>query len=96
MRLPYMCTWLVTSVTKSNVLRHLVVGGKDFCFSHSTTCAWLLSAAQCKRVGTQGGVHQMTPLHMAAEKDHSKIVEYLVDEGADVNIQDHNKVKRLF
>ena len=50
-----MCTWLVTSVTKSNVLRHLVVGGKDFCFSHSTTRAWLLSAAQCKRVGTQGG-----------------------------------------
>ena len=31
----------------------------------------------------------MTPLHMAAEKGHLKIVEYLADQEVDINIQDH-------
>ena len=37
-------------------------------------------------------LHQMTPLHMAAEKGELKIVEYLVgltDQEVDINIQDH-------
>ena len=34
----------------------------------------------------------MTPLHLAAESARIKIVEYLVDKGADVNIQDCNGV----
>ena len=35
---------------------------------------------------------QMTPLHVAAERGHTKIVEYLVNKGADINIQDKNGV----
>ena len=34
----------------------------------------------------------MTPLHLAAESSRIKIVDYLVDQGADVNIQDDNGV----
>ena len=34
----------------------------------------------------------MTPLHLAAESGHVKIVEYLYDQGADINIQDDNGV----
>ena len=34
----------------------------------------------------------MTPLHLAAESGHIKIVNYLVDKGADINIQDDNGV----
>ena len=34
----------------------------------------------------------MTPLHMAAESARVNIVEHLVKEGADINIQDTNKV----
>ena len=30
----------------------------------------------------------MTPLHVAAESGWIKIVEYFVDQGADVNVQD--------
>ena len=37
-------------------------------------------------------LHQMTPLHLAAEGAHIKIVEYLVDQEADVNIEDDNGV----
>ena len=33
-------------------------------------------------------LHQMTPLHLAAESGHIKIVNYLCDEGADINVQD--------
>ena len=36
--------------------------------------------------------HQMTPLHMAAEKGSTYIVRYLIDQGADINIQDLNGV----
>ena len=34
----------------------------------------------------------MTPLHLAAESGHVKIVNYLCDEGADSNIQDKDGV----
>ena len=34
----------------------------------------------------------MTPLHVAAERGHPRIVEYLVDKGADIDIQDKNGV----
>jgi len=34
----------------------------------------------------------MTPLHLAAEGGHSKVVNYLLGQGADVNIRDHNGV----
>ena len=37
-------------------------------------------------------LHQMTPLHLAAESDRIKMVNYLVEQRADVNIQDHNGV----
>ena len=39
--------------------------------------------------------HQMTPLHLAAEGAHIKIVEYLVDQNANINIQDDNGVNTL-
>ena len=34
----------------------------------------------------------MTPLHLAAESGHIKIVGYLFDQGADINIQDEDGV----
>ena len=34
----------------------------------------------------------MTPLHLAAESGRIKILNYLVDKGADINIQDDNGV----
>ena len=34
----------------------------------------------------------MTPLHLAAENGHIKIVDYLYDQGADIDIQDDNGV----
>ena len=37
-------------------------------------------------------LQQMTPLHMAAERGHVKIVEYLVCHGANINTKDHNGV----
>ena len=37
--------------------------------------------------------HQMTPLHVAAEKgDRLEIVEYLIKKGADINIKDNSGV----
>ena len=37
--------------------------------------------------------HQMTPLHVAAERGgRLRIVEYLVKNGANINIQDSDKV----
>ena len=38
---------------------------------------------------------QWTPLYMAAEGGHIEIVRYLVDNGADINIKDHNGVSVL-
>ena len=37
-------------------------------------------------------LHQITPLHVAAERGHRRIVEYLADKGADIDIQDKNGV----
>ena len=34
----------------------------------------------------------MTPLHLAAERGHVKMVNYLVDKGADIDIQSDNGV----
>ena len=34
-------------------------------------------------------LHQMTPLHVAAEKGRFKVVECLVKEGADINTKDN-------
>ena len=34
----------------------------------------------------------MTPLHLAAESDRIKMVKYLVEKKADINIQDDNGV----
>ena len=40
-------------------------------------------------------LHQMTPLHVAAEKGESlDIVEYLIRKGADINIKDENGVSK--
>ena len=37
----------------------------------------------------------MTPLHVAAKKGESlEIVKYLICKGADINIQNNNKVKK--
>ena len=35
---------------------------------------------------------QRTPLHVAAEGARVKVVEYLVDQGADINIKDNDGV----
>ena len=38
-------------------------------------------------------LHQLTALHMAAERGYIEIVEYLVGKGADIDIQnDKDKV----
>ena len=37
-------------------------------------------------------LYQMTPLHVAAEKGYIKIVDYLVGEGAYIDVQDDNGV----
>ena len=34
----------------------------------------------------------MTPLHLAAESNHFKMVECLLDQGADIDLQDENEV----
>ena len=37
-------------------------------------------------------LHQMTPLHLAVESNHIKMVECLLDQGADINVLDENEV----
>ena len=37
-------------------------------------------------------LHQMTALHFAAESNHIKMVKCLLDQGADIDIQDDNEV----
>ena len=36
--------------------------------------------------------HQMTPLHWATGEDHGGAVEYLIQAGADINIEDDDGV----
>ena len=38
-------------------------------------------------------LHQMTPLHLAAERGRLVVLKHLVDQGPNVNIQDQNGVK---
>ena len=40
-------------------------------------------------------LHQITALHLAAESGRIKMVNYLVEQGADINIQDENGVIML-
>ena len=37
-------------------------------------------------------LYQMTPLHLAVETNHIKMVECLLDQGADLDLQDDDKV----
>ena len=37
-------------------------------------------------------LHQMTPLHSTAKIGHIKVLGYLVEQGADINIQADNGV----
>ena len=37
-------------------------------------------------------LHQITPLHLAAKGARIKMLKSLVDQGADINIQDNNEV----
>ena len=39
-------------------------------------------------------LHQMTPLHVAAEKARIRIVEYVTDQNADIDFQDQNGVRQ--
>jgi len=41
-------------------------------------------------------LHQMTPLHVAAGSARFKIVEYLVDEGANISTKDSDGVSIYF
>ena len=38
---------------------------------------------------------QRTPLHYAAMKDHSEIVRYLVEQGANVDVKDKSEVRMI-
>ena len=38
--------------------------------------------------------HQMTPLHMAVEGKHLDTVKYLVNQRADINVQDNIGVSK--
>ena len=37
-------------------------------------------------------LRQMTPLHLAVQSNRTKMVEFLLDQGADINLQDENEV----
>ena len=38
---------------------------------------------------------QWTPLHLAAREGHMNTVEFLINNGADINIQDTDEVSRV-
>ena len=52
----------------------------SLCGRYQTFCLYFLS------------LHQMTPLHLAAESGHIKVIKNLVARRADINIQDDNGV----
>ena len=37
-------------------------------------------------------LHQMTPLHLAVESNRIKMVKCLLDQGADIDLQDYKEV----
>ena len=41
-------------------------------------------------------LHQLTALHIAAERGYIEILEYLVVEGADIDIQDNEDKVTIF
>ena len=43
-------------------------------------------------LGKLFSLYQMTPLHLAAERGSIRIVKYLVEQGAEINIRDNNGV----
>ena len=50
------------------------------CFQKASLTLWFSS------------VYQMTPLHMAAEHDHSHVVKFLAENEADVNAKNYKGV----
>ena len=59
-------------------------------YGTSATLAWKLGSQLLTFVVSS--LYQMTPLHIAAERGFVKIVDYLIDKGADVDIRDKNGV----
>jgi hypothetical protein len=56
-----------------------------------------LSFSSCWRVDGAGGhvllgMGQVTPLHKSSEEGHLEVTQYLVSQGATVNIQDNDGV----
>ena len=50
----------------------------------SKVCGW--------KLGILLSLHQISPMHLAAEGGRIKMVEYLAEEKADINIQDDKGV----
>ena len=44
---------------------------------------------------TRFSLKQWTPLHLAAREGHMNTVEFLINNGADINIQDNDEVSRV-
>ena len=40
-------------------------------------------------------LHQMTPLHVAAETGRCEILRYLIDKGGDISIKDEDGVSSI-
>ena len=59
---------------------------------HQISCAPSWKSVKFGLLWYSFALHQMTPLHLAVEKNHTKIVECLLDQGADFNLQDKNEV----
>ena len=53
----------------------------------------IINVVQCNEMDAlYFSFYQMTPLHLAVERSRIKIVECLLDQGADINLQDNSKV----
>ena len=59
---------------------------------HTKSFGWTLSCFMHDLPLSILSLHQMTPLHLAAESAHTKTVNYLCVEGANINIQDNDGV----